>query len=358
MARNFRKTEPFGSPGIAAALKAARIQAGFGSAAAAALAHGWSENTLRGHESGTRKISTADANKYAAAFKIEAGLLLHDDARERAQRLAQVEQSKIAAANRADERKSEVAARLRFARTVRGFPTLTAASQYLGLNRATAGMHENGINTISERMGEAYSFAYGIEIGWLLRGGLPSGLGDDIDRKISLVPNTNELVNLAPDCQALVTPMAPVSADQLQLQFELALAKPRSTRDSGDEMYEANSHGAFPSERGEGRAWTLPSGLMSKLIGSTPAEIAVIAIDRPQAGWSVGDRVFVDMTKRDVSAGGYFAFGSTTGLAIKDCRFGPPPAISSEDEELLGKVVATFAWHRDNLPEPPRSRYR
>ena len=356
MASKFRKSEVFGSPGAAAALKAARIRAGFSSAAAAALAHGWSENTMRGHESGTRRISPADANKYAVAFGVEAGQLQHEGAnvRERTQQLAELEQSKIVAAHRAREQKGEVAARLRFARTVRGFPTLSAASHYLGLNRATAGMHENGINAISERMGEAYSFAYGIEISWLLRGLFPSGLGSEVDRKIAHVGDNERLLSLAVECQALVEKSSVASADSIQQQFESALAKPSTVRDVGDEMHEADQHGNFPSDRGEGRSWILPSGLMSKLIGSTPAEVAVIAIDRPQAGWVVGDRVFVDTTKRDVTAGGYFSFSSDYGIRIEHFAPGGPIASPVSSDALLGKVVATFAWHDAHFSEPRR----
>lgn len=358
MAKKFRKSEALGSPAIATTLKTARVQAGFSSAAAAALAHGWSENTLRGHESGTRRISPIDAAKYAAAFRIETQQLLHEenDPRGRAQQLAQLEQSKIAAADRALEQKAEVAARLRFARTVRGFPTLSAASQYLRLNRATAGMHENGINAISERLGEAYSFAYGINISWLLRGVLPSGLGSEVDRKITHVKDSEGLLALAPECQALATKMATVGADRIQLQFERALSRPTVLRDFGDEMYEADTspHGIISGERGDGRAWILPSGLMSKLIGSAPAEVTVIAIDRPQAGWVVGDRVFVDITKRDVSAGGYFAFNSEDGFQIVHCPYGTPVASPSEVGTLLGKVVAAFVWQDDRFAEARR----
>lgn len=345
MPTKFRKSETFGSAAIAITLKASRVQAGFRSAAAAALAHGWSENSLRGHESGTRKISRADALKYAEAFNIRPEQLLYEnvDKRERAQQLARLEQVKIAAAGREAKQKKEVAARLRFARIVRGFPTLSAATQHLGLNRATAGMHENAINSISERLAEAYSTAYGVTVPWLLHGVLPSGLGPHVDQKLG--SKDQDLVELAPECQALATKMATVAPDQLQQQFEIALSRPN--RGSADEMYETDvgRHDFQSSDREEGRSWVLPSGLMSKLIGSVPAEVSVIAIDRPQARWMVGDRVFIDSSRRDISVGGHFAYDTAQGIVIEHYNPGTSATGVRTDATLLGKVVASFVWH-------------
>jgi hypothetical protein len=185
---------------------------------------------------------------------------------------------------------------------------------------------------------------------------LPSGLGSEVDPKIANVTDSEGLLVMAPECQGLATKMATVSPDQIQLQFERALAKPSTFGDFGDEMYEADTSldGLISADRGEGRAWILPSGLMSKLIGSNPAEVAVIAIDRSHAGWIVGDRVFVDTTKRDVSSGGYFAFNSDDGFHIEHCPHGAPIADPPTTGTLLGKVVAAFVWQDGRFFEPRR----
>jgi hypothetical protein len=50
-------------------LAAARKQAGFRSARAAALENGWKESSYRAHEGGTRTIGLDDANRYARKFR-------------------------------------------------------------------------------------------------------------------------------------------------------------------------------------------------------------------------------------------------------------------------------------------------
>jgi phage repressor protein C with HTH and peptisase S24 domain len=50
-------------------LAAARLQAGFRSARAAALEFGWAESTYRSHEAGTRTIGYDDAQRYVARFR-------------------------------------------------------------------------------------------------------------------------------------------------------------------------------------------------------------------------------------------------------------------------------------------------
>lgn len=57
-------------------LKAAREKAGFGSAAAAAQAFGWTESAYRHHENGTRQFGPDAAKRYGRAFKVKPGWLL------------------------------------------------------------------------------------------------------------------------------------------------------------------------------------------------------------------------------------------------------------------------------------------
>jgi hypothetical protein len=57
-------------------LRAARIKAGFNSAAEAARARGWREATYRHHENGTRGFGKDHARAYGRAFGVSAGWLL------------------------------------------------------------------------------------------------------------------------------------------------------------------------------------------------------------------------------------------------------------------------------------------
>lgn len=58
--------------GRAARLKAARREAGFATAVAAADAHGWKRNTYAANENGNSPFSFRKARQYAAAFNVDA----------------------------------------------------------------------------------------------------------------------------------------------------------------------------------------------------------------------------------------------------------------------------------------------
>lgn len=57
-------------------LKEARIAAGIRSAAEAARQFGWTQPTYAAHENGTRGIKPEEAEKYAAAFRVDACWML------------------------------------------------------------------------------------------------------------------------------------------------------------------------------------------------------------------------------------------------------------------------------------------
>lgn len=59
-------------------LRQLRLAAGFESAAAAARRYGWSLNTYKSHENGTRPISKKAAAMYANAYKVLEGWLLYN----------------------------------------------------------------------------------------------------------------------------------------------------------------------------------------------------------------------------------------------------------------------------------------
>jgi hypothetical protein len=360
MADESRRT--YGDKDAATLLKAARVAAGFRSAAAAAVHFGWSADTLRGHESGTRSISEDDAKKYSASFGMEVRQLLKPPSHLSRKTAQNLEKLKAGEAQKVKDQRKRVSQRLRLARIVRGFPTLTSAAFYLGASRGTVNNHETGANGISERVAEAYGQAYGIEMGWLLRGTLPSGLGDEIDRALASA-RAGDLAVLA---DTLPTTPLPSSQDtsRIRILFNDATSKTVGARAGGGErLYEVDAAESDQLRQdypvSSNRAWELPSGLLSKLIGSNAADVVVLAIPRDNPNWKLGDRLFVDRSKRDVSLGGLFAYlmeGQRELEIVKHVR--GKKTFVHDPEALIGKVVASFASHRDEPPEMTEARRR
>lgn len=359
MADEFRKSETYGDKDAATILKAARIAAGFRSAAAAAAHFGWSADTLRGHESGARRISEDDAKKYATSFGVEMRQLLKPPGHLSRRTAQNLEKLKAGEAQKVRDQRKRVSQRLRLARIVRGFPTLTSAASYLDAPRGTVNNHETGANGLSERVAEAYGQAYGIEVGWLLRGVLPSGLGVEIDRALATA-RASDLKALAEVLPA--TPMrSSPDVSRIRILFNDAISRTAREGD-GERLYEVDVTDieklrqvhSVPSNR----AWELPSGLLSKLIGSNASDVVVLAIPRDDANRVLGDRLFVDRSKRDVSSGGLFAYLLDGGkLEIVKYLRGQP-ALFHDPEALIGKIVASFASHRDEPPEMTEARRR
>ena len=351
------KSETYGDKDAATILKAARIAAGFRSAAAAHF--GWSADTLRGHESGARNISEIDAEKYAASFGVSVRQLLNPEVRLSRKAAQNLEKLRAGEARKVKDQRKRVGKRLRLARIVRGFPTLTSAAIFLGASRGTINNHETGANGLSERVAEAYGQAYGIEMSWLLRGTLPSGLGGEIDRTLAGSRGTD--LEVLAKTLPTIPMLNPPNASSIQMLFLEAVSRSISAREGdGERLYEVDLadiaqlrqiHSA-PSSR----AWELPSGLLSKLIGSNAADVVVLAIPRHDPNWEIGDRLFVDRSKRDVSSGGLFAY-LVDGLRIEKYHRGQPP-LTYDPEALIGKVVASFASHRDEPPEMTEARRR
>jgi hypothetical protein len=336
MVEKYRTSDRFGDRVVAAKLKSARIKAGFRSAASAALTFGWSADTLRGHESGIRGVSEKDARKYAAAFnEDERTFLPNFSVRESESQIArELEKLREAKADNREGEKRKIADRLRFARIVRGFPTLASAAEHTGMTLRMVNTHENAINAISERVAEAYSLAYGVQLGWLLRGDLPSGLGDQVDRAWTRRREGSDIRELAKSCRTSADPMPARDPTNVRTQFSENTPESEKAEAAGDRVYELKTT----------RAWETPLGLMSKMIGSNPSDVVVVTIDSEYGIWKNGDRVFVDRSKRDISSGGIYAYADDErGVVLNRHDPGDTPAVPTES--LLGKVVAMFTWH-------------
>jgi hypothetical protein len=91
--------------------------------------------------------------------------------------------------------------RLHFARLLRGHATSSRAARLLGLSRGTAGMHENGLSSLSDEVANTYAAAYAIDARWLLSGEGPSGFGPAVDARIRNVPAMS-LAKVVPQFEA------------------------------------------------------------------------------------------------------------------------------------------------------------
>ncbi|EHR00188.1 hypothetical protein [Bradyrhizobium sp. WSM471] len=296
-------------------------------------------------------MSENDAQKYASAFATDVQAFIFRATRGEtdSERLARVKLNRAKSEDETarERRREAIAERLRFARRVRGLFTVGSATEYTGLTYRMVSTHENAINAMSERVAEAYCFGYGIKLPWLLHGSLPSGLGDQVDQIWSKRRDTSDLKELAEICQTIATPFDPPGGALVHTAFEQATAKESAPATAGERVYDLNSESA----------WELPTGILSKMIGSKPDDVVVIVLDRDFGVWKSGDRVFVDSSKRDTSPGGLFALQDKSYFRSTIRRFVPGESLGGEgDWQLLGKVVATFSWHKTD--DDLRERYR
>lgn len=167
------------NPAIANRLHAARRAAGFKSARAAALAHGWAEATYRAHETATGFIGDEMLRAYATAFNVDPEWLARDvgngvqvDPVREARFRARIQNEGDAAGKAA----KEAGKRLRLARRMAGYGSVAAAAEALDLNRSTLSAHEVGQNQIAPDVARLYAAGFACSADWLLTGQRPSGL--------------------------------------------------------------------------------------------------------------------------------------------------------------------------------------
>lgn len=331
----------FGIPETGQLLRLARSMAGFSSARAAAIHYGWSEPTMRAHESGTRRISPKDAEKYAAVFRVPVNAFRDAyEARAEIERV-RLESGVSARGDGSPEKQgaTSVGARLKLARKIRGFASAFDFSVAFGFVLPTLSSHEAGINTVSERMAEAYSEALGVSSAWLLRGELPSQLGYEVDNLMNSAGLGTDL-----DTERLARVAEPAPSPNYGKVAELinaAKGKPAAGNSTEDEIFEVQ-----PSSIGQNvdstrrlRSWKLPKGLVQSLFGASVADTVILALEHPVDGLERGDRVFVDTSRRDATTGGEFAYNEADGWVVFRRNLSPREA-SSSSHLLIGKVVA------------------
>jgi hypothetical protein len=341
-----RRGESFGIPETGQLLRLARSIAGFTSAKSAALKYGWSEPTMRAHESGTRRIGYKEAEKYASAFGITVEAFRADD-----QARTEIETLRSNAYGRGvvlsgRESAATVGARLKLARKVRGFARAFDFGMKYGFVLSTLGSHEAGINTISERMAEAYAEALGISSTWLLRGTLPSKLGLKADDLLSQTVSSVEI-----DANALARIADPPPEIDLKMVTELidaAKAKRAAGNSDEDEIFEVQQSSIVgPADASRRlRSWKLPKGLLQSVFGASANDTVLLALQYPVHGMDIGDRVLIDTSRRDPTAGGEFAYSEAGGHTVFR-KHSDLADSSGHSGYLLGKVVARIMRVRD-----------
>jgi hypothetical protein len=177
------------------ALRAARLAAGYPTAASAAAHFGWSASRYRAHESGARPTSKEDLASYGKAFGVPPAELLNPD-------VDRIENQFAKAGEAARTLRADVARRLKAARLLSGFTSARKAAPHAGVSTPAYLKHENGENGLGDGLFERYAAAFRISEDWLRTGGLPSGLGDLIDSKMpAVLSNPEDFRHLMPPVQ-------------------------------------------------------------------------------------------------------------------------------------------------------------
>jgi DNA-binding XRE family transcriptional regulator len=319
-------------PGLA--LKAARLRSGYRSTAEAAIALGMSENTVRAHESGKRKISKAHASVYASAFRVEKAMFMQEVKFKEELALRREVQSLLEPDTSASDRRSDQSARLRFARLMRGHTTLSAAARELGLSRGTAGSHENGYSLLSEETLNAYALAYGVNVKWLDSGEGPSGLGPGVDVKIRSA-KVRDLADLAQHLDA--SPLAISNEDRAAARN--ALRDAMASFSLGGRLREVGfrANGQICASEPH-QIWMVPQEPLSLLAKQKAKKLVVVPLSSQYRDWKAGDRVFIDLGQYDAPKGGLFAYhDGEKGVSLVEHR-----PMHSGRGKPIGKVVAVF----------------
>jgi hypothetical protein len=321
----------------AALLAEARRRSGFASAAAAATAYGWSDVTLRAHERGARKISSIDAEKYALAFGLPVASLEDTEKAERELERLRREPAPMPSAVRSD---GSAGRRLRIVRLIRGFESVRAAADHFGFVQPTVVAHESGTNPVTRRSALGYAAAYGVSPEWLLRGLAASGLGPLVDASLASADDWENL-----DIREL-RKLADVDGEKDTMGLRRLLRERQwagVAESDGDNIPELSARqlelGAeFNFEAS--KFWKLPTGVATSLLESEAGALVVLPLELSQGRFSGGDRLFIDITKRDLRSNGTFAYIVNGTLRVVDASFDLSPY---DPALLLGQVVGVFA---------------
>jgi transcriptional regulator with XRE-family HTH domain len=279
-------------------LYAARTAAGFKSSREAAVRFGWPPATYRAHETANMNFDEATARVYANAFGVSAAWLFRgqgrgpptDEARE-----ARFEIRKASARDPADG----PAGRLRVARRLSGYRSVTEAAEAVGIGRSTLSAHETGQNEFPRDAAVLYGRAFGVEPDWLLTGRFPSGLQASAEAYLKNLLALHRMPDgqVISDFRHIVRPRPP--AFRKEDQPDRSVPKVDERTSSGDIVPEytpfalyrvlSDAPGGVPS--GE---WSFPKDYLSVVLGCDPSETIVLSVPRTLPEIAAGGRLVID----------------------------------------------------------------
>lgn len=321
-------------------LNAARRAAGFASVHAAAARFGWSLATYRAHEGATRYLDERSARRYAEAFGVDMDWLWSasgpgpelDSAR-----VALYEAREDHAAKRLQSDPAERAfIRLRTARRLAGYWSMTEAAAIFGLKRTTLAAHESGQNRISPRMANLYGEAFGVHPDWLRSGLPPSGYPPKIDRildhlgrmhddseasaRMTYPPWTSERSSRSPDITEVAVPskqsLKEVAGDAVPEFSVQQVERAMTSAGLGD-----------PSLIHPQRVWWFPERFLLETWSCEPKNAVIFVVTKTSRTSAAGDRVIVDTSLRNPISGRVYAILGVDGIVTTEFETTGPNVI-------------------------------
>lgn len=339
--------EYFGDPGVANRLYAARVAAGFRSGRAAALKFGLSDSLLRAHETATRGIEDDDLiRQYARVFGVSEDWLRAgrgDGVPVDPKRLARIQ-------DRNAERRREApllgtvpaaAKRLRVARRLAGYRTLTAAAKRFKWSRTTASSHEAGQNSISPDWARTYGSAYGANADWLLAGTLPSGYPAEIE------PHLNALAELHAEPESIARDHFPaVSIPPGTVpkppKFKRKPAKKLRLRPAEDVPEITAAELIAATERANQHRFSFPPGYLSDVLRADPDKTIVVPSTNRFADIEIGDRLVVDTAQTNPNLKGAYLCVRRDGTMDLARTAEHTTAPTGTGDQVVGRLVAVL----------------
>ena len=297
----------------------ARKAAGFRTAEAFCLSTGLALVKFRTHEAGTRILRAEDARAYAPLLRVSFDWLWHGSGRGPAVDRARLERLKLRA--RQDKLATgspvrQAGRRLRLARRLAGYRSVTAAAAKFGWARTTISSHEMGENTIGVDAAAAYGRTFGVNAGWIVDGSGRSGYPPEIERRLDEFLALHDLAEgearkSLPDFKASPSP------DFRPGPYTQSKAKPQLRAAGGDAVGEYDAVPAYAAlkakraiaKRRPERSWTFPQNYLKQVIECPPATAIVLVLSRDDARRALhrGDRLIVDGADRQPIHGAEYA---------------------------------------------------
>lgn len=341
--------EPYkGDTDRANRLHAARTTAGFKSTRDAALRFGWAPGLYSAHETAQRHFDAETGRIYADAFGVSHAWLM--DGRGQGPAVDPVREARFKIRKKlAKPPPQDAAGRLRVARRLAGYRSVSDAAKAIDVKRSTLSAHENGQNDLSREAAIYYSKAYGVEVDWLLSGKLPSGLSNQAQAALGALISVHD----EPESRALpyfrgLQREVPVPRKTISKEP----SKADKSAPPGDRVPEYTPLALFrrlanvkqgSSASGE---WSFPRGYLSEILGCEPKTAAVLSVPKTVHERSgpmlarAGSRLVLDTGSVNPLPHTYYVVVRARGdlLILKRSKEGPELNQLGPDERVAGTI--------------------